>query len=50
MFNIVQNSASAATQSTKHKMLNDLDIYESNVRDKAIKFCGWYRNKLVRTD
>lgn len=25
-------------------MLNDLDVYESGVRDKAVKFCGWHKN------
>jgi len=37
-------------QTVKHNAHLNLELYESDVRNVAIKFCGWHRNTMLRPD
>ena len=44
------STVSPAWQTVQNNKLLNVEVYESGVRDRAIRFCGWHRNTILRTD
>ena len=45
-----QNPASAQRFPMKNNAIFNLDVWESTVRDKVVKFCGWPASTMPRKD
>jgi hypothetical protein len=43
-------SSDLSNHTIKNSMILNLDVYESGVRDIAVKFCGWHRCTMPRPE